>query len=168
MDTIQNKAGCDSIITITLTISDLGLTVHQEENTLVGEGGAGQFFWIDCDHNNEIVGEGSVYVPAMNGNFALVGSGLVCTDTTACFSFVMTGTADLNSGDSFSVFPNPAQNSFVIDIDQSCQQVNISLMDQLGIKVYTHSFSNMKLIPIMVNLSPGLYIISVEVDGYGM
>src|SRR4029079_11316425 len=91
LDTILNKEGCDSIITIHLAISDLGLSVSQIGDTLLASGGAKQFYWLDCDHNFELVGDGPEFTPDHNGNYAVGGFGFVCTDTSACFAFVMTG-----------------------------------------------------------------------------
>jgi hypothetical protein len=166
LDTIQNVAGCDSIITIELTISDLALTVHQEENTLVGDGAAGQFYWVDCDHNNQIVAQGNVFTPSVNGHYALVGIGFICSDTSACFSFVMTGIGDENGEKKFRVFPNPAHHSFNIDFDQVYPHVDIALLDQFGRKVYGQSFSALKTIPVSVDLPAGLYFLSVGVAGH--
>jgi len=168
LDTIQNKAGCDSIITITLTVSDLGLNVHQEGNILVGEGGVGQYFWLDCDHNYEQVGEGSVFTPAVNGNYAVAGSGFACTDTSECFAFVMTSIEDNNVEEAFSIFPNPSTGFFTINLHQEMPQVDLSIFDTFGRKIYAQHFSGLVTIPVNVDIPAGLYFVTADADGHRM
>ncbi|HZV70634.1 MAG TPA: T9SS type A sorting domain-containing protein [Saprospiraceae bacterium] len=163
-DTIENKAGCDSIITIHLTISDLGLVVTQQGNTLIGSGGAGNFYWLDCDHDFSIVGQGNEFTPVANGNYALTGSGIICSDTSACFAFVMTAIKEMDTLLTVSVYPNPAENSFYIDLHQSYRDIDITLVDHLGIKIYSNHFTNEDLIQIGVDLPAGVYFITVSSD----
>lgn len=159
-DTIQNVAGCDSILTIHLTISDLGLTITQSGNELIGEGG-GQLFWIDCDHNNEQVGDGPTFTPPHDGNYALVGIGFACTDTSECFSFVMTGTEEIAGHADFELFPNPAHHSFEVDLHRPYSKVQLVIFNQFGLPVMKENFSGQGKLKVVTDFPSGLYLVSV-------
>jgi hypothetical protein len=163
-DTIPNKAGCDSIITIHLTISDLGLVITQQGNTLFGSGGAGNFYWLDCDHDFSIVEQGEEYTPAVNGNYALTGSGIICSDTSACFAFFMTAINEMDTLQNVSIYPNPAENTFYIDLHKSYMNIDIGLIDHLGTIIYSGHFANESVIPIEMELPAGEYFITVSSD----
>ena len=160
-DTIQNKAECDSIITINLSIVDIGLTIVQSGDTLIGDGGASQFWWIDCDHNNEVVGTGNVFIPEKNGNYALVGAGFACTDTSECFSFVMTGTEDIADYVDFELFPNPAHHFFEVDLHRPYSNVQLVIFNPFGFPVWEQNFSGQEKLKVVTDFPAGLYLVSI-------
>ena len=161
MDTIQNIAGCDSIITINLSIVDIGLAITQSGDTLFGEGGASQFWWIDCDHNNETVGSGNVFIPEKNGNYALVGAGFACTDTSECFSFVMTGIEENAVPVDFDLYPNPAHHNFEIDLNRSYSNVQLTIFNPFGVRVYNQNFYGQARVGVATDFPAGLYLVLV-------
>jgi hypothetical protein len=65
------------------------------------------------------------------------GFGFVCTDTSECFAFVMTGTEE-------SVFPvgflnyisYPALHNFEIDLHHAYPNVQLTIFNTFGIQVY--------------------------------
>lgn len=164
-DTIRNHAGCDSILTIHLTIIDLGLTIVQQGDTLLGDGGASQLWWIDCDHNNEVVGTGNTFIPGKNGNYALVGAGFVCTDTSDCFAFMMTGIEDVKLPVPFEIRPNPTHQDFTIDFHHAYADVLANLYNQLGEKILTRECSGCREMRFALDVGAGLYFVSIEVLG---
>ena len=122
---LPNQQGCDSIITLDLTITnDLQVTVsYTSIGALVATSPTAQTFqWLNCDSNYaEIPGETSLlYLPATNGNYAVVVTEGTCTDTSDCFTVADAGLEeDLNNN--IRLYPNPTndiitiQTSFVID-----------------------------------------------------
>src|SRR5690606_35581255 len=53
MDTIPNLAGCDSILTIDLTILEVDTGVTQIGNTLISNAAEATYAWVDCDNGFE-------------------------------------------------------------------------------------------------------------------
>lgn len=85
--TIPNAEGCDSIITIDLTINIIDSAVTQiDAITLQASSLTGSYQWVDCDDNYSIMnGETSQYfVATANGNYALIVTENGCSDTSAC------------------------------------------------------------------------------------
>ncbi|MFK7784716.1 MAG: choice-of-anchor tandem repeat GloVer-containing protein, partial [Crocinitomicaceae bacterium] len=121
---LPNQQGCDSIITLDLTLNEVAVSVsYTGIGALVATAPAAQTFqWVNCDSNYaEIPGETSLlYLPSTNGNYAVVVTDGSCTDTSACFTVADAGLEDdLNSN--IRLYPNPTndiitiQSSFVID-----------------------------------------------------
>lgn len=162
LDTIPNKAGCDSIITIHLTVSDLGLSITQLGDTLYADGGVKGFFWLDCDHGFEQVATGPQFIPSSNGHYAVSGSGFVCTDTSTCFAFVMTATEETKPSFSATIYPNPADGYFYIDLHRPFRDIQVNLFNQLGTKVFTKHYSQEELIRIEMEFPSGVYFIDIS------
>lgn len=50
--TLTNSAGCDSIVTLNLTIQTINSTVAQSGNTLTANETNATYQWLDCNNNN--------------------------------------------------------------------------------------------------------------------
>jgi hypothetical protein len=98
--TTINAAGCDSVITLDLTIwSAPEPTISQNGSTLACTNFASGYQWLDCDANyNPIIGEtGMTFTATQSGNYALEISFNDCSDTSECFSIDFTGIGELNN-----------------------------------------------------------------------
>lgn len=92
--TLTNAAGCDSIVTLNLTLNPLpATTVSQTGTTLTADENSAQYQWLDCDNNFAIVpGEtGQSFTPAITGNYAVEITLNGCSDTSACTLIDYTG-----------------------------------------------------------------------------
>lgn len=109
-DTVSNAEGCDSVITINLTINSLDLGVTNISNTLKANQVNGIYQWLDCNQSfSEISGEqNQSYTPIDNGSYAVIVSKDGCTDTSEC---ELVSTIGINEPDieiGLEIFPNPA------------------------------------------------------------
>ena len=87
--TLTNAAGCDSIVTLNLTISPIDISVVQNPFTIVAMESGATYQWLDCNNGNAVIsGEtNQTYIPASSGNYAVVVSKNGCTDTSICVNF---------------------------------------------------------------------------------
>lgn len=109
MATIANMAGCDSIITINLTINNVNNTINLvDDTTLVATETGGMYQWINCATNQAIMGANAqTFAPTMNGNYAvIVTSASGCTDTSDCMMVSTLAISDLEAI-SIELYPNP-------------------------------------------------------------
>ena len=89
-DTIQNVAGCDSIITIILTINSINTTITLNGNTFTAVDSTATYQWLDCANNNAIIPNATSRSLTAQGcagqsfNYAVVLSKNGCVDTSAC------------------------------------------------------------------------------------
>lgn len=119
-DTIENAAGCDSIITIILTLGSLDVTVSQGDDYVIVAATDASYQWIDCDNGNTPIAgaTGRSYTPAGNGNYAVIVNQATCSDTSACFAFVGVGIREVENSVGISVYPNPTNSVLRVELTQ--------------------------------------------------
>lgn len=115
-DVIPNAGGCDSIITISLTIDTVNKTVTQSGATLTAAATGSTFQWINCGNNSQVQGATSAtFTATANGSYAVVVTKNNCSDTSACFSVTGVGIDEV-AGLKVSVYPNPSNGIFTIEM----------------------------------------------------
>src|SRR5680860_377603 len=94
-----NAAGCDSLITLDLTINPLpDNNVTQSGSLLTADQSGATYQWLDCNDNNAIIGgeTNQSYKPTpITGNYAVEVTLSGCVDTSLCFLIDYTGLSDL-------------------------------------------------------------------------
>lgn len=96
--TLMNAAGCDSVVTLNLTINSSPVnTVTQVDNTLTADATGATYQWVDCDNSNApISGEtGQSYTPTTTGNYAVEITSATCSVTSECTLIDFTGIDEL-------------------------------------------------------------------------
>ena len=96
---IDNAAGCDSVITIDLTINPTpSAAVIQNGATLTATQTGATYEWVDCDDESIIVGEiNQAFTPAVTGNYAVIVTIGDCFKKSECFLVDFTGINELNN-----------------------------------------------------------------------
>jgi hypothetical protein len=99
-DTLVNAAGCDSIVTLDLTINPLPNTnILQSGATLTADQFANGYQWLNCDDNNSMInGEtNQTYTPTVTGNYSVEVTLNGCIDTSVCVLVDYTGINELTN-----------------------------------------------------------------------
>lgn len=159
-DTISNTAGCDSIITINLTINPIPNTsVSQSNNVLTANQSGASYQWVNCNNNFSPISGATAqsFTALYNGSYAVIVSLNGCTNTSSCFSVnVTTSIENLNTDrEAFKVFPNPSQGNFII---YALNEGIFDLMDYTG-RIINSYQSGKGYIEINQNLPRGMYFI---------
>jgi hypothetical protein len=162
-----NLNGCDSIVDLDLTIEEeINVTVAVDSLMLTAEATGGENYqWIDCSTLLPIEGAtGQSYEPLESGDYAVVVSGSICTDTSDCFSFIPVGTDDISHDNVLSVYPNPTTGYLAIDgiIDYSKLKISVSNLD--GRFIQSHTFFENQPIEFYLNAPKGVYLLRIESD----
>jgi hypothetical protein len=132
---LQNDSGCDSAITLNLTINYLDTSVTNNGVTLTATSSSGTYQWYDCNAQQEINGEVSQsYTPQTSGSFALIISNNNCIDTSACYYINETGITDQLLS-SIQLFPNPSMGSFTIQLSDYQKTCYVEIIDVSGRKI---------------------------------
>jgi hypothetical protein len=128
---LTSEAGCDSVITLNLTINEINIdsTVVQSGNTLTVNATGVDYQWLDCDNNFEpIAGEtNSTFTSSVDGNYAVQLSGNNYLDTSACFNLRIVGIVENSFTDKFNIFPNPTSGNLIVAFDAMQEELNLSL-----------------------------------------
>lgn len=130
-DTILNALGCDSILTIDLSIDPIDTSVSQIGDLLTaGEIGA-SYRWLNCDSNYSAIpaATSQSFTPSENGNYSVEITG-VCTDTSACVSVTNVNIPE-RQHHAVTIYPNPTSANFTIQAPQLLIQ-KVQIFDPIG------------------------------------
>jgi hypothetical protein len=94
-DTLINKAGCDSIITINLTITNIADTlVTKKGNVLTANAKDATYNWIDCATNQPINVTTRSLIVTVNGTYKVTVDQNGCVGTSSCHKVTVLATPD--------------------------------------------------------------------------
>jgi trimeric autotransporter adhesin len=159
-DTIPNTAGCDSVITIHLTVNTVETGISLNGATLTAHAFPATYQWIDCNGNIPVTTETNQdFTPVINGYYACLITQNGCTDTTACIP-VFTVDVSGNANHSISVFPNPADDHITIDLGQKKQAV-VEIRDFNGRLILKKTFAGERYLSLPFDVASGMYLVHV-------
>lgn len=164
LDTIANVAGCDSILTINLTINSADASTTTTSSGSISASATGASYqWLDCDNSFSLVpGETSqLFTPVVNGNYAVSVAQNGCIDTSACVSVMDVGVNEFNQMQ-IDVYPNPVQSELTVSANALIQKIII--LDMTGREVYYQDNVGKSAEKIQFDTLPhGIYLVQVEV-----
>ncbi len=169
VDTIPNTTGCDSIITIKLTINTIDTTIYVNNSTLSSAESDATFQWISCDDNTPVSGEtSSTFTPTESGSYAVVITKDQCIDTSACHTIIADGTgineAELHLND-YIIYPNPVTDQLDIRFNSTFRIAKAKIYNLLGQELKSGVIrDNQNIIMDLVSFPPGVYIVQLTVD----
>lgn len=168
MDTLSNINGCDSVLTINLTINTVDATASQTSgNTLSATASSASYQWLDCDNAFAIIpGETAQdFLPALDGTFAVEVTANGCADTSTCLPFAYWG-MDENELN-FISYPNPVTDNFYLEFESEQSEIIVVVSDLTGKFVSEQIYTNTSKIIIPLNGSSGSYIVQISTEEYG-
>ena len=161
MDTIPNAAGCDSVLTIDLTITtpDVGVTVAGF--TLSSTATGVTYQWMDCSDSSLVAGATSAdFMATQDGSYAVIIDDGGCIDTSACSSIAGIGLSDIE-GTSFNLFPNPANDMVTLQFENYNEVLEVTIFSSDGRVVYSTNNLNSSMLEIdLIGLEKGFYTVS--------
>jgi hypothetical protein len=113
--TIANAAGCDSIVTLNLTLSGINNLVTNVNGVLQAEQTNASYQWIDCATGNEVpFATAQTLIPQVNGEYAVIIQLNNCSDTSECLVYGNVGLNTLHTN-SMRISPNPSNGVFQLN-----------------------------------------------------
>ncbi len=163
---LTNSSGCDSTISIGLTIIDIDETVTLNGNTLTANTTGAVYQWIDCDNGNQpIVGEiNQSFTPTTSGNYAVIVTENGCTETSACTAVNIIGIDETVWVSGVKVYPNPVGQLAVISTLMAGKEKTLSVFDILGKEIYSTVFSAANFQLPTADWKSGIYFLEVTLD----
>ncbi len=160
--------GCDSTVTLNLTIVPLNLSISSNDPVLFGPFGVSGFQWLDCNNGfAPIIGAtASTFTPMQNGSYAVQVEENGCFDTTVCLTITQANAnlIDLTETN-WTVYPNPTSDKVTINFQESLKEITIEVADPLGQIVRKQTFENAEEIELTLGFEPGLYFVRIIVEG---
>ncbi len=166
VDTIQNANGCDSIVTLHLTINDVDVSVTDSVLSLTATATGATFQWLDCQDNfNPIPGAtAAVFSPTVNGEYAVEVSQNNCVDTSSCYLIYQIGVVGFDLTD-IRIFPIPNTGQFTIDLGKIYAEYTIRITDAKGQTVRLITGINKQFIEQQLHVAAGVYMVEVYAEG---
>ncbi len=165
VDTIPNAAGCDSIITINLSLAPvIDTTVLVLDGQLVALASPpAQYQWLDCDRNMEPVpgGKTRIFTPFYSGSFAVEVTIGGCKDTSSCYTVLLSSQV-LGDGGAVALYPNPTKDKVLLVFPSPQPEVTARLYTLTG-KLLA-SWHEVNVSELSIDLSPwakGVYLLHV-------
>jgi hypothetical protein len=161
--TTSNAAGCDSTVTLDLTINptpDNSITQNGASLTATQTGATYQ--WLDCDNfNAPITGEvNQVFFPLSTGNYAVEVTIGDCSSTSECRLVDFTGIDEIES--LISVHPNPTKDEVTLSTGAELLGTEFVVTDNAGRIILTDTFKSSKQIVNLTRFDNGVYFIRTD------
>lgn len=127
--TIPNAAGCDSVITLNLTIHPqpvVTITNNGDGSFVASSTVSGTIAWLNCTTNTLVPGATtSTFTPTANGSYAAIVTTVNgCSDTSACLTITNVGIKE-NSVSAISVHPNPTHDFVIVTMEAASATVDV-------------------------------------------
>jgi len=164
-DTLGSSAGCDSLIQYDITISGaVDDSVYRVGSRITSFDTWASHQWIRCDSNNlPIPGATNRFIDVTQvGDYAVVVTRGNCMDTSECINF---NPASLNENlsNSFSVYPNPANEIITIMNSENKIINDITIFDVSGKLVDNQKVVNSTSSSISITtLENGVYFMNIQ------
>ena len=163
--TIQNGSanGCDSLVTLDLTVNNLNTSTSVNGNTIASNQIGATYKWLDCNNNFAVIPNetSQVYIATMNGNYAVEINGGGCIDTSTCVNITTVEDAE-NTFYNLSIYPNPTNGFVTINLNNFKGKISYTLTSVNGILVKHADNINSNSFKInLENESKGIYFLKV-------
>ncbi len=161
--TLVNSVGCDSVVTLDLTINTVDTSVMVSGVTLTANTSGASYQWLDCDNGLLPISGANAqsYMATANGNYAVVVDDGFCADTSACYAVTGVGIEELELNKLVTMFPNPNHTGQLqINYDGVINQVQV--YDAIG-RLLESAQLNHRILNIQ-ELSNGSYILQIATD----
>ncbi|MBK9190222.1 MAG: T9SS type A sorting domain-containing protein [Crocinitomicaceae bacterium] len=154
--------GCDSIVTLDLTLNSVDNSVTQSGFSLTADEITATYQWLDCDNSySALSGETSqTFDAASDGNYAVEVTSNGCIDTSTCFVISGIGFNENNNLNTFSVSPNPSTGEIQISIPANFSTSVLTVHDVKGRILQSIAVNSDNIVHLDLPEASGIYFIT--------
>ncbi len=118
---MTNSLGCDSVITLKLTLELYELTLENDGSSLTSNQAGAQYQWVNCDDNYSNIdgATNQTYLASLSGNYAVLIELNACIDTSEC------GYINASTPNAFSPNNDGKNDVFELGLDGTSNTVTI-------------------------------------------
>ena len=168
--TVLNSNGCDSLITLTATLTVVDNTIEQIGNQLSASATNASFQWIDCGTQQPITGATSANYqpPAGPTTYAVLVTQDGCSLLSDCISFSGANLDENTLNTLIKIYPNPTNSDINLNTESEIIK-GYKVLDAQGRIWVTNQFAQHLThtqVPLS-NLADGSYFIQIDTK-YGI
>jgi sorbitol-specific phosphotransferase system component IIA len=155
--------GCDSLVTLNLTITTIDTSVTSAGNTLTAIENSAVYQWVDCNNNLSPINNETAqsFTATQNGSYAVIISLGACSDTSSCYTILTTSQQKLLANEKIIVFPNPSNGIFTIQYP-SVENTTYSITDISGKLITSGTIMNGKTTIDLSAYENGFYMLQTD------
>jgi hypothetical protein len=166
--TLTNVSGCDSLVTLDLTIESIDSTVTLSGLTIYAISGYDSYQWYECTANGFVMisnaTNDSISITA-NGDYAVIINNNNCSDTSDCVTVNTVGFRE-NTQATFRLYPNPTQGMVKVERSISSSPIGtyqLQIVDSHGklIQRSTVDFQDGFIVINLEDYPAGVYQLSL-------
>ncbi len=142
--------GCDSILTVNLTIPEINTLVLEDGNMFWAQQADAVYQWLQCNDNYSPIpnASDSVYAPSQRGYYAVEITVNNCKDTSECYATNLRDFISNTLGAHLIISPNPTTGSVTITLPDAYEKTDVELADQTGKTLWKKSYTRKKEISL--------------------
>jgi len=159
-----NSNGCDSIISLNLTINHVSdITITTVNPVISSNNPAATYQWLDCTYEYATIpGEtNQSFTATESGFYAVELTENGCVDTSRCISMLVIGIVENTFGEQLTVYPNPFETTCIIDLGATHEEVTMTVHDLNGRLIQTAGYNNAQIIDLELNEPSGVYLLTI-------
>jgi PKD repeat protein len=165
---LVSGAGCDSLVTLDLTVGSVDTTVTQSGDTLMSNhaGALATYQWIDCGNGNAILpgDTNQSYLVTIAGDYAVIITDGTCSDTSTCVNVTLTGVEPIKSNSDLKVYPNPTTGNAFVSLN-GFGESEITITDLTGKVLYLKNNINSSKEELpTADFAKGIYLVRIKSD----
>lgn len=140
------------------------VSVSRNSCSFMANSGGLNYQWLNCVTNQIISGaSGQSYTPTQNGEYAVIVTTQLCSDTSECLSINNVSLED-HFTDQFAIYPNPNNGQFTVQQLMGGRNITMEVYNTHGQLVYQGQSSEAST-SIKLDGSKGIYILNLKTEG---
>jgi len=161
-----SQYGCDSTVTLDLTINTVDASISVNGNMLSANATNAMYQWVDCNNGYApIAGEtNQTFISTMTGDYAVEVTQFGCTEMSPCEKIIMTNTLEVIEENVFQVFPNPTSGTINLRFGKTEPIISVKIVNIMGQTIAQETIENKNQATLEINGDAGVFIIYVEYE----
>ena len=169
-DTLAAANGCDSVVTLNLTLTPVNINVNQAGPVLTSAAPPpATYQWLRCNGTTTISytviagATAQTYTATQNGQYAVRVTQSGCADTSSCRLVTgLTSVEDVPQKETLRAYPNPITGDYLtIEVPKSFADAAFTILDASGRVVKKGLLSGLKADVRVHGLAPGMYLLRI-------
>jgi hypothetical protein len=162
-DTLISVGGCDSIVTLTLTVNALPQPTITQNGNVLSTQSFSSYQW-QLNGNDISNATNQNYTATQNGNYTVVVTDANgCSNTSGVVNVTGVGIEEVRFSDlGFTIYPNPTTG--IVNIETTISNAEINILSIEGKVLFNQKLTNNKTVIDLTTLAGGLYVIEMKAE----